>query len=205
MKCMYFRNFTTLFVKYSYHYFSSHGVYGSKVKKRNKHQYVNECHLISHHWSNSKSHWLLFSTSYKFEDRIFTPCRHYNLTGIDLRYTHRAWVACVMFKQQQFNYCIRNRGNELEARSCDSCGLGSRSIRSTHTETRKHSFSLVSYMRPWRSFQSGANHFFNPFLSNDCFKSNLVPRVLFPGFGKPGKKPPGDEVGLNPIKLPYSV
>ena len=49
---MYFRNFTTLFVKYSYLYFSSHGVYGSKVKKRNKHQYVNECHLISHHWSN---------------------------------------------------------------------------------------------------------------------------------------------------------
>ena len=49
---MYFRNFTTLFVKYSYLYFSSHGVYGSKVKKRNKHQYVNECHLISYHWSN---------------------------------------------------------------------------------------------------------------------------------------------------------
>ena len=38
---MYFRNFTTLFVKYSYLYFSSHGVYGSKVKKRNKLQYVN--------------------------------------------------------------------------------------------------------------------------------------------------------------------
>ena len=31
---------------------SSHGFYGSKVKKRNKHQYVNECHLIFHHWSN---------------------------------------------------------------------------------------------------------------------------------------------------------
>ena len=41
MKCMYFRNFTTLFVKYSYLYFSSYGVYGSKVKKRNKLQYVN--------------------------------------------------------------------------------------------------------------------------------------------------------------------
>ena len=50
---MYFRNFTTLFVKSSYLYFSSHGVYGSKVKKGNKHQYVNECHLISHHWSNT--------------------------------------------------------------------------------------------------------------------------------------------------------
>ena len=49
---MYFRNFSTLIVKYSYLYFCSHGVYGSKVKKRNKHQYVNECHLISHHWSN---------------------------------------------------------------------------------------------------------------------------------------------------------
>ena len=44
---MYFRNFTTLFVKYSYLYFSSHGVYGSKVKKGNKHQYVNECHLMT--------------------------------------------------------------------------------------------------------------------------------------------------------------
>ena len=55
MKCMHFRNFTTLFVKYSYLYFSSHGVYGSKVKKRNKHQYVNECHLISH-WSNNQRH-----------------------------------------------------------------------------------------------------------------------------------------------------
>ena len=52
---MYFRNFTTLFVKYSYLYFSSHGVYGSKVKKRNKHQYVNECHFISYHWSNSEN------------------------------------------------------------------------------------------------------------------------------------------------------
>ena len=52
---MYFHNLTTLFVKYSYLYFSSHGVYGSKVKKRNKHQYVNECHLISHHWSNMLS------------------------------------------------------------------------------------------------------------------------------------------------------
>ena len=51
---MYFRNFTALIVKHSYLYFSSHGVYGSKVKKRNKHQYVNECHLISHHWSNTK-------------------------------------------------------------------------------------------------------------------------------------------------------
>ena len=51
---MYFRNFTTLFVKYSYLYFSSHGVYGSKVKKGNKHQYMNECHLISHHWNNNK-------------------------------------------------------------------------------------------------------------------------------------------------------
>ena len=49
---MYFCNFTTLFVKYSYLYLSSHGVYGRKVKKRNKHQYVNEYHLISHHWSN---------------------------------------------------------------------------------------------------------------------------------------------------------
>ena len=29
---MYFRNFTTLFVNYSYLYFSSHGVYGNKVK-----------------------------------------------------------------------------------------------------------------------------------------------------------------------------
>ena len=53
---MYFRNFTTLFVKYSYLYFSSHGVYGSKVKKGNKHQYVNECHLISYHWSNKASY-----------------------------------------------------------------------------------------------------------------------------------------------------
>ena len=52
---MYFRNFTTLFVKYSYLYFSSHGVYGSKVKKGNKHRYVNECHLISHYWSNSEN------------------------------------------------------------------------------------------------------------------------------------------------------
>ena len=32
---------------------SSNGVYGSKVKKRNKHQYMNSCHLISHHWSNT--------------------------------------------------------------------------------------------------------------------------------------------------------
>ena len=32
---------------------SSHGVYGSKVKKRNKHQYMNSCHRISHHWSNT--------------------------------------------------------------------------------------------------------------------------------------------------------
>ena len=56
MKWMYFRNFSTLIVKYSYLYFCSHGVYGSKVKKRNKHQYVNECHLISHHWSNNYSH-----------------------------------------------------------------------------------------------------------------------------------------------------
>ena len=52
---MYFHNLTTLFVKYSYLYFSSHGVFGSMVKKRNKHQYVNECHLISHHWSNSEN------------------------------------------------------------------------------------------------------------------------------------------------------
>ena len=49
---MYFRNFTTIFVKYSYLYFSSHGVYGSKVQEKNKHQYVNSCHLISHEWSN---------------------------------------------------------------------------------------------------------------------------------------------------------
>ena len=49
---MYFRNFTTLLVKYSYLYFSSHGVYGSKVMKRNKHQNVNSCRVISHHWSN---------------------------------------------------------------------------------------------------------------------------------------------------------
>ena len=53
---MYFRNFSTLIVKYSYLYFCSHGVYGSKVKKGNKHQYVNECHFISHHWSNTEEH-----------------------------------------------------------------------------------------------------------------------------------------------------
>ena len=29
---------------------------GSKVKKGNKHQYVKECHLISHHWSNTEEH-----------------------------------------------------------------------------------------------------------------------------------------------------
>ena len=86
-------------------------------------------------------------------------------------------------------YCIRNRG------SGDSCGLGSRSIRSTHTEARKHSFSLVSYMRPWRSFQRGSNHFFNPFLSNDCFKSNLVPRALFSGFTA------REKAALNPTAL----
>ena len=63
---MYFRNFTTLFVKYSYLYFSSHGVYGSKVKKRNKHQYVNECHLISYHWSN-----IAGSFIYPLRSRIF--------------------------------------------------------------------------------------------------------------------------------------
>ena len=70
---MYFRNFTTLFVKYSYLYFSSHGVYGSKVKKGNKHQYVNECHLISHHWSNMTSVTIILlllcfrQTSHSFE------------------------------------------------------------------------------------------------------------------------------------------
>ena len=31
MKCTYFRNFTTLFVKYSYLYFSSHSVYGISI------------------------------------------------------------------------------------------------------------------------------------------------------------------------------
>ena len=81
-----------------------------------------------------------------------------NLTGIDVWYTHRAWVTCALFKQHQFNYCIRNRGNELEARTCDSCGLGSRSIGSTHTESRKYSFSfnfLISTLSKTDTFGTG--------------------------------------------------
>ena len=60
-------------------------------------------------------------------------------------------------------------------------------------------------MRFWRSFQSGANHFFYPVLSKDCFKSNLVRQGAFPWFWKAREKRPEDEVALNPIKLPYSV
>ena len=53
-------------------------------------------------WSNkdnnnklqSKFHWSLFSISYKFLDRSFTPYKHCNFTGTALWYYHRAWVTC---------------------------------------------------------------------------------------------------------------